>query len=186
MRIKPINLLPSYRIRMLRKQRLVQIAIVGAIVFSALIIIQMMLLFPAYNFLQTKYYTLQNLQRELSAKLASRNIQSINTRTNTLNKKVHFLETLDNTPSGVAAIQYILGIVHRNVTIYSIIYTAPSKKQKAKIVLSGMAQTREALHMYQQALQANHDIDSVDLPINSYAKDSNITFTIITTGSFSP
>ncbi len=185
MRIKPINLLPPSRVHMLRKQRLIQLATVSAIVFSVLIITQMVLLFPAYNYLQTKYYNLQNLQREFSAKLASRNIQAINTRTKTLNKNVHFLETLDNTPSGVAAIQYILNITHHDVTINSITYTTPSKKQKAKIILSGMAQTREALHTYQQELQTNRHINSVDLPVNSYAKDSDITFTIIITGSFS-
>ncbi len=185
MRIKPINLLPPSRIRMLRKQRLIKLATVSAAVFSILIIIQMMLLFLSYNYLQTKYYNLQNLQREFSAKLASRNIQAINTRTETLNKNVRFLETLNNTPSGVAAIQYVLGIKHSGVTINSIIYTTPSKKQKAKIILSGVAQTREALHTYQQALQTNRYIDSVDLPVNSYAKDSNITFTITVMGSFS-
>ncbi len=182
---KPINLLPLFEVKRVRKNYLVRLGTVAAVALSILVLVQTALLFPSYNMLQTRHKQLQKTSEYL-AQITTRNIKSIKTRINALNKMAHFFGTLASVPSATVAIKQMLTVSRKGIILKEITYTAPKQKQQAQIIISGVADDRRTLQLYQESLQVAPYISSADLPVGVYAKDANIKFTITLTGSFSP
>ncbi len=65
-------------------------------------------------------------------------------------------------------------------------YTAAVTAHTNTITISGIAQTRTSLRNYQQAFERASFIKKVGLPVNMYAKDANIKFTMTLTETFTP
>ena len=62
-------------------------------------------------------------------------------------------------------------------------YSTPTKGVGGKVVLIGVASTRQTLQAYTDTLENLLHI-SVDLPISAYAKESDIPFSISLSGFF--
>lgn len=169
----------------MRTDYFVRLGTVIIIALSILVLIQIALLFPSYAMLQAKHQQLQKTSQYL-AQITTRNVESIKIRINALNKRVHFFETLATTPSATMAIKQLLAISHNGITLGEITYTAPNKKQQAQIIISGIANDRRTLQLYQESLQGASYISSAKLPVGVYAKNTNIKFTITLNGSFLP
>lgn len=63
-------------------------------------------------------------------------------------------------------------------TINSIKYTF-KPPQSFEVVVTGVAETRQSLVAFKNALEAVPGLDKVELPVSNFAKDSNINFSLI-------
>ncbi len=182
---KPINLLPLSDVKRAHREYLVRLGTVVTAALSILVFVQMALLFPSYAMLQARHRQLKTASEYL-AQITAQNIQSIKTRIDALNGQATFFGTLSGAPSATVAIGQVLSIARNGVLLKEITYTAPQKGKQAQIIISGIANDRRTLQLYQESLQRASYISSADLPVSVYAKNTDIKFTITLAGSFMP
>lgn len=162
----------------------------GVIIISALIFllaVRILLSVPAYLYLHGNEANERVILSGLSQKLATQQDQVAIRKLTALNSRAELLTVLAHTPLASVATRLLLGVSRTEVTLKNIAYTAPRiSGDMATMSISGIAHTREALRTYQLALRAAPFIASVDLPVDAYAKDTDIPFTITLTGPFAP
>ena len=64
--------------------------------------------------------------------------------------------------------------------------TPPVRGNDGKMVLTGIASTRETLRTYVTTLSRLPYVSNAEVPISVYAKESLIPFTLTLTGSLTP
>lgn len=153
---------------------------------AILIAVHGLLSIPSYIYLQTERVEQQQILTKLTAQLSAQNVQSTNAHLKTLNNDTTLLTKLAEKPSASKALQKILKIPRKGITLSSMTYTAATTAHANAITISGVAQTRTSLQKYQQAFGQASFIKKVDLPVNVYAKDTNIKFTMTLTETFTP
>jgi len=186
MSIKYTNLLPYSRTQMVRHAYFLRLAGLSIWIVALLLAAHTLLGISTYFYLHTQEINQQATLTELSKKLSTHQEQAINKELGALNNRAIFLGTLSKKPLASGAFRLVLGIPHQDIALTSISYTAPAVDKDAAMIIAGTAQTREALHTYQRALRDAAFISAVNLPLDAYTKDTNIGFTIILSGSFTP
>lgn len=176
-----LDLLPPERIRANVRDHYTRLATVALVLFTLLVIVAAMLLFPSYRFVtdslhnQRAMLEKQNENNALAEPAVAKRIKDVQA------EQIQMLD-LKDVPSASATVRSLLDIPYRGVRLSSIAYTAPTDAKKAIVLtVSGTAENRERLQTYQQTLQAATFIASADLPISAYAKDTEIPFAIVVT-----
>jgi hypothetical protein len=75
-------------------------------------------------------------------------------------------------------IRDLLAVAHGGITLSAINYVRGVGADQSMLTVSGTATTRDALRVYQHALQDARFAQSAELPVSAYAKDSSIPFSI--------
>lgn len=183
---KLIRLLPPERLRAFRQQYFFRLGTVAALAFSALIVIHGILLAPTYFNLRESKANEQSRLNALTERLASSGDQEIIGRLAALDSETEHLAGIGASPSAVGTVRAILALPRGGVTLSGFSFTPPSGKTSGQMKVAGTAVSRESLRRYQGTLAALPGVSGADLPISSYAKESDIPFTITLSGTFTP
>lgn len=178
------NLLPSERIHAFRRDYFLRLGTIAAYTIALTVLVHGLLLVPTYLFLQNTVSLEKAHLAELTANLATSREGEMQSRLNAIKASSEQLLVLAQAPSSTAVIKTILGIAHPGVRITG--FTFRVNGNEGKLLLTGVAGTREALRTYHQSLSQLSFAKSADLPLSAYAKETDIPFTITLTGSFTP
>lgn len=185
MRNELTNLLPQSRQRALAREYIVHLCATAALLGAALTLAAAVLLVPAYAFLGASVRAKEARLATITSELSVSDESALSSRLTELTDRVKKLSALAQAPSASATLRAILAANRTGITLTDITYTAPPAPGAGGAVLSytvsGTARSREALRGYELALKALPFVRSADLPVSSYAKDTDIPFTIALT-----
>ena len=172
-----LNLLPPERIRSLVNSYYSRLVVVGMMLLTGVIFTTGALLFPSYVYLRDT----------LSAKRSSfggsggenTGEQSlVAARVAALQSRAKILVNAAQGRSTSALLREVLAVPRTGVTLIGFNYTLSAANKPGTLLLSGTARSRDELHAYQRAFRETPFAASVDLPVNAYAKDTDISFTL--------
>ncbi|MCX6786258.1 MAG: hypothetical protein NTU85_00305 [Candidatus Kaiserbacteria bacterium] len=175
------NLLPEERRHALRRDYFLRIGTVAMIFCVALTLAAAVLLLPTYVFLVKSTQAKKTRLASIESVLSSSDEAAISTQLATLSSDAAILEALANAPSFGATIRAMLDVPHPGITLSGFVYSPATNDYTGTLSVSGVAATRNALRSYQLTIQNASFAHSADLPVSSYAKDTDIAFTIAIT-----
>lgn len=186
------NLLPHERRDALRREYFMRLSVVAALLVTSLSLSAAALLLPTYLFLEKSARAKEARLANIETVRMSTDEAALSVRLAALSSNVAALQMLASAPTASAVIRGILAIPHPKIALSSVAYTPsarvePSRagvageKRKGTLIISGTAATRNALRAYQLALQKSPLAQSAELPVSSYAADTNGAFTITLT-----
>lgn len=129
---------------------------------------------PSYFFVKYKYETVDQ-QLSLMNKKSAGKIEDPITYIKNVNKFLTVLTT--DSKDKVAyksVVDKIISLKNQNIKIYSIIIDGNQKGDK--IILNGIAKTREGLTDFNNKLKLDGFFDSVDFPVASFIKSTDAEF----------
>lgn len=172
----------------MRREYFYRLGAVSFLVLTVLVVAHGIFLFPSYQYLSQEISTKQRQIDILDKNLTASGEKEVHAKLEALKKDATYLARLGSIPTASAAIKAVLALPRPGIQLTGITYTPAGSRTAAngKMALSGNASTREALRAYDLALASVSWISNVDLPISSYAKESNIPFVITLTGSLAP
>lgn len=173
------NLLPPERQRALSREYRLRLSTVAACLLATLTIIAGLLLVPTYVFLSQTITAKQITLANVESILHSSDEEALSSHLASLSNDAATLMALGKAPSASAVIRAVLAVPRSGNTLSGLSYTPAISKAPATLTISGSAVSRDALRSYQLALQSSSFIASADLPVSVYAKDADISFTII-------
>lgn len=179
-----INLLPPSRSRAFRRNYFIRLTTVGFVLLTVLVIIHGILLLPSYLYASAEVRA-ETTELAATSATSDATTSSAEAELSALKNDATYLSRLGTAPSASGAVRAVLSVPHPGITLVDITYTPPASGNPAsgKIVLAGMAATREELRAYDLALTGSSFIAGVDLPISAYAEDTNISFSMTVTGT---
>jgi len=175
------NLLPSGRQQALFREYFLRLSVVFIALVTALTLVAAMLLLPTYIFLTQSAATKASRLTNIESVLASSDEKILSAHLASLSNNAIVLLALGKAPSASAILRSALAIPRNGISLSGFAYTPSAGNVPGSLSISGTAQTREALRSYQLALESTPFAASADLPVSSYAKDTNIAFTITVT-----
>lgn len=179
------NLLPRDKKNAIGRLYGIRLSAIALVLIAFLILSATALRIPSYiyQYQQIQIQT-ENLAR-LTSNLDSTEGKEVSARFKAVNENIAYLSRLATSSSAIAATAAVLQIAHPGVIISALSYTPSSRTTDGKMTLSGKALTRESLRQYVEVLGNQSYIKNADLPISSYAKESDIPFVITLTGTLS-
>lgn len=175
------NLLPAAARHAARREYLLRLGVVAALLATALVIVAALLLLPAYVFLGASFQTKKAHLASIESTLSSVSEKTLSDRLAALSTDAATLTAIANAPSISAIIRAVLATARPGVSLSSFVYTPAAPGSHGTLLISGMAMTRDALRNYQLTLQSAPFALAADLPVSAYAQDTNIPFTITVT-----
>lgn len=178
-----MNLLPEARKKELSRMYYTRLAIVTVLLFSAVIVIHAALTVPTtlHYFQEAKAQT--GLLAGLGEQLAGSGEKEVSSRVKVLNDTGVQLVHTATTGTASGAVRAVMSIPHPGVRITAFSFTSGATDSTKQMKLVGKAASREALRSYAEALGSVPYISTVDLPISAYAKETDIDFAILLTGT---
>lgn len=184
------TLLPRPRRRALMREYLFRLATLTAIMLAVVITVHGILLIPVAFYLERQ----ASEQQTHLATLASSGTQEEKTasaRLTSLESDATYLSHLGSVPTISSLVRAILQVPRQGITLIGFTYTPPvpaadGSAGSGKLLLSGVATTRDALRQYDLALSQLPFVANADLPISAYAKETDIPFSITLTGTLTP
>jgi len=178
------NLLQRSYVRQLRHSYFLRLLTLGVIMAVLLLVIHALLLVPSYLYASTRLAAENRQLDAIANSTQTAQEKQVKTRFAALSTDATYLSRLSSMPTGSGAIRALISIPSPGVRISSFSYAAPKTAgADASMIVSGTADTRDALRAYTVALGALPYVKNVDLPISAYAQDSNINFTLTVTGT---
>ncbi len=180
------NLLPPDRLATLRREYFMRLVIVTVIALSGIAVGSGALLVPSYLYLVHEIQVHETNIQDLDGRLAQVNGPETKAELASLTSTATYLARLSTTSPATAAFRGVLAVPRTGITLTGLTYLPATHGADGKMTLTGTAATRESLRAYDDALSALPYVDSADLPISAFAKDSDIPFVISLTGTLSP
>jgi Tfp pilus assembly protein PilN len=180
------NLLPHDRRKTLERAYLFRLVTVSTLMLSFIIISSGALLVPSYWFERQQSNLSKQELEKLNSSLSLSGGKEVASRFNALSLDASYLARLATTSSATGAISGILAIPRSGITITGMSYSPATRGADGKMILTGNATTRGALHAFIDALGKQPFITTADLPISAYAKEKDIDFSVTLTGTLSP
>lgn len=182
MREELTNLLPADRKKATSRLYSIRLAAVTLLLISFLIVSAVVLRIPTYVYQYQQIQTEQQESVQLASRLSDNQGKGVTARFKALNENISYLSRLASTSSATTVIASVLNVPHQGVTLSGLSYTPAIKGTDEKITLTGKATTRESLQQYVSTLSSLSSGKGAELPISTYAKESDIPFTITLTG----
>ncbi len=181
-----LNFLPAERIRAHVRRYFWRLGTVAAYLACALAVIAGILLIPTLVFLRNAEVTKQARLASIESVLASYDEVALAARLLALSSDATALVLLAAAPSATSLVRQALAVPRPGIILSSITYapakgSTPKDSKSGTFTLSGTAASRNGLRAYQLALAATPAFANANLPVSSYAKDSDIPFTITVT-----
>lgn len=180
------NLLPLEKAREFRQGYFLRLGALTGFVLAFLIAAHGALLVPSYIYISEQEGFAKARLDELSASLASSEEEAMSARLSRLTKDASALTAFAASPSAASVIRSVLSVPHAGILLSSFSYSPASAGGDGRLVVSGTASTRESLRAFHAALSGLSFVSNADLPLSSYAKETEIPFTITLTGPLSP
>lgn len=177
-------MLPGDRNKLEKRKYYLRLIALTLVFASFLIIVAAVLRIPLLILEQGQARTSKGQADALSVKLASMGVNDSDSRLKVLSDNLTYLFRLSSTTSVTTTITTFTELPHPGISITGVNYTAGDKKALGKVTISGTAVSREALQKYVAALENTPLVRNTDLPISTYAKESDIPFVITVNGAF--
>lgn len=177
--MKLINLLPPERSLGLTREYYLRLATLGALVVAFLAFSAMLLLLPTYYYLTT---ALATKRADLALRAAPPEVSGeFAVEEAALASRIAIVEAVQTNASASTLVRDMLAVSRRGVRVQNLNYTPKVAEKPGILLVSGVADTRESLRAYQNALLGAAFAAAAELPVAAYAKDTNIPFTITVT-----
>ncbi len=173
------NVLPKDRLKSLRRDYFIRLSIVGLSLVTVLVGSTGVLLLPTYVYLKAETNAREAQLLALESALASGDEAMLEARITTLTKQSTRLASLKNGETASAYLLKALAVPRPGIKISGFSFAPTEKERPSTLLISGVADTRDNLRAYQLAITAAPFVKSADLPISSYAKNSDISFSIM-------
>lgn len=178
-----MNLLPESRKKALSRMYTVRLGVVGVLLLSGVLVIHSVLTVPT---LVHQYLAIQESAAFVSAldkQLTGSGEQEVSARVRELNETGAELTRTAAAATASGAVRAVTQVPHPGVRITGFSFTRGVTDTERQMRIVGRATSREALRAYANALGTVPYIATVDLPISAYAKETDIDFAIVLTGS---
>jgi hypothetical protein len=176
------NLLPPAQkksILRLYRKRFISLAFISVL---SLVAIGALLLLPSLYVAHSSEQLLTQKRDVLASNDTSTITKSLGASINDINSRLNVFSTSAPTSPLVAdVINPILGVKTAAVHITNITYTLGAKDTQADVDISGTADSREALLAFSDQLGEISTFSNVAVPISSFIKNANVTFTVSAT-----
>ena len=167
-----LHLLPEYQKKKVLTEYRLRLAVVLILMLAFAIVAFAIFLMPSYVYLFTEKSELVAKKTALSSLVASRSAGKTTQSGTDIVKSINALKPL---PGAMDPILYIDKLAPMSSSVrVSGYFMAPTPGNKVGIVITGVADTREALSNYASALDGK--FGGVKLPLSALAKQSNISF----------
>ena len=177
------NLLPEERAAELRGLYFIRLGVVAALLLAGVAIVHAVLLLPSYLLANS----LEHERSQALAALASsaRTDESEpSARAFRLAGDASYLARLGSLPKSSTAVAAIAALPHDGIRLVGFAFMPTDTGASMNLV--GTADTRDALRRYEALVASAPFVESVDLPISAYAKETDIDFTMTLKGPFLP
>jgi hypothetical protein len=174
------NLLPQeYKKSILRLYRMRFMSVVF-LALSMIFVIGVGLLIPSLSLSKNNEVTLQKQKEVMSQHETSAIARSLSQSISAINQKLNvFSAKVPESPIVQSFIKPILSVQGSDIKIQSFNFELlPDSTGGARVKISGVAQNREALLAFTDRIKLLKGMSSVDLPIMSFIRNANVTFTI--------
>lgn len=178
------NLLPPDRSRALRAVYFLRLGVVGVLLLTGVAIVHGVLLLPSFLFVKHQVDEQKEELARISNTLAGTEEKEVSARVEALNRDATHIAALGKAPTASAAVRAVIALPREGVRLSG--FSFMTGTEKTSMTVSGVASTRESLRRFEQTLAAEPYIESAELPISAYAKESNIPFVITLTGTLTP
>ncbi len=181
-----LNLLPPEHMQSLMRAYHLRVVVVVVSVLLFILGVHLALLVPAYIYEQVAIQTREAELAELTAARISEEEKQFDARATLFAADAAYLSRLSEAPSASDALRILLGVSRPGITLQGMTFAIGKGKEPQKITLSGVASTRNTLRQYVGALKDVAGIQGAEVPISTYAQESNIRFTVTLTGTPTP
>ena len=181
------NLVPLSVRKSFRTEYFIRLATVAVLLLVVLVVAQGVFLLPSYLYERMLISARTQELQKLTATIGSGPEQQAQDQVQALGSESAYLLGMQKSATASKTIQAVLAVPHTDILISGIIFEQATPTVPTRTLqLTGIAHTREALRAFDAALSALPFVSNADLPISSYAKDTDIPFTITLTGSLQP
>lgn len=182
-----VNFLPRERVDAFRRMYTIRMLCVVAIGVTFVTTIHVALITPTYIYIHKEYETRKSKHAVLISTQARNGHEEISKRLDTLSAGVARLQEFLAPVRTSDVIRALLQVPHPKVQLHGIHVAVPAVQGgQTQIQISGVASSREALRTYHLALLQWSFVQSADLPLSVYAKESDIPFSISIAGQGTP
>lgn len=171
------NLLPAERQRAHARIYLLRLGTITMLFFAGLGVAAGVLLLPTYVHLSNQVEVKAAALESLSAGITTAEEEQLTRELALLAQNAQLLTKYGEEARAVDYVRAALAVGRPGVVLRGVRYAT----QGPTLTLRGVATTREALREYQRALQQEQFIESAELPVSTYAKESDLPFTITLT-----
>ena len=173
--------------RVFRRAYFMRLVTIALIVLTFAVILSGLLLLPSYLYVQGEVTRGREALALINTAQLSEAEESVRARGEKLASATANLARLSQAPQATAALRAVLDVSSTGIALTGFTYAAATTAdEKSRMDVSGIADSREALRNYVAALNALPSVDSAELPISAYARETNIPFTITLTGTLKP
>lgn len=173
-----INVLPQLEKQGLRREYYLRLAIVCLCNLTFLSMLATILLLPSYMLSASKEDSLEERLATMNKENGDVSLADLNTFIEKINSTLSLFNI--NTPSrniSQDVLYPVLTVRTSSIKINQILF-AERGESGAELDLHGVAKDRESLQTFKLALEKTGKYQSVEVPISSFVKKSNIEFTI--------
>lgn len=171
------NLLPPERLRVLVSSYYARLFVAGFGLLVVVLLAAAALLSPSYIYLSETLATKEALLSQSGGKDEAEE-SLLAARTAALRESARVLTNVVQGRSTSALLRDVLAVPRPGVMLVGFNHTPANGNKPGTLILSGTALSRDQLHSYQRALMGMPFAASVDLPVNAYAKETNISFSM--------
>lgn len=159
------------------KSRTIKVAMYA---ISFVMLSGLVMLLPAY-FISTGYMQDKSVEKLSRILIKASEIEELLKLPEEINAKADFVQAHTSKPSAVQIIEKILSFLPEEVYLKSVNFNRNHTfkgKAGTVVLVSGSALTRESLLRFSNALKNSKEFSQVEIPVSSFAKDRNLTFSI--------
>ena len=177
-----LNILPTTEKKKILTEYRLRLASMAFFAVAALILVSLVLLVPSYILAVTKFnsissqITLQESKQDLTGqgKVIDVQVREVNKKINLflLGRGVYRLSPPD-------IIAKIIAMRGSTIKIQGFDYDAAGGQER--LAISGVAADRDSLAQFVDVLKKDPTFTSIELPVSSYVKSTNISFSIMAT-----
>lgn len=178
------NFLPPDRLRTLRTEYLVRLATLTLLICAMLGAVHALLLFPTYKFVIDERAAFAAHLAEFSRTTDEAGRAAFDARMQSAHQAAERL-VATQAPGASDVLRALLEIPRPGVSLTGFTMDTVSPTER-RLRITGIASTRESLRQYHQSLSSLPNVTKTDLPLSAYAKETDIPFTIMLTGTLSP
>lgn len=180
------NLLPRDQARAILREYFTRLTTVAVIAIALVVIAGGAMLVPSYLKYGSDLRLASAEYERLALSLGASSEQEVSARLSALSANIAHLTRLETTPKASAALRAVLAIPRDGITLTGFSYTPSTKPGENRMTLTGVAATRTALQRYDLALESSAFVTSSDLPLDTFAEETNLEFIITLTGTLTP
>lgn len=175
-----LNILPAQEKKKNLTEYRMRLGVVAVFAVASLILASLVLLAPSYLLAVTKY---NNISEQLAQKKSKANLtgqeKAIDVQVRTINKNIDLYLKSGATDklSPPDVIAEVIELKSAAIKITGFDYDASGPQER--LVISGVAEDRDSLAAFVGVLKKSTLFTTVDLPVSSYVKSANITFSIV-------